>query len=431
MSRLTKLLLPLLFVVAANGFAQQEDAPSENDANVQRELPLEALQSFADAFHQIREHYVEDIDDKTLLMMAIEGMLNGLDPHSRFLEDEALDELEEDASGEFGGLGIEVGSEQGLIKVIAPMDNTPAEKAGLLSGDLIGQIDGKSVADMNVNDAIDMMRGKPGTSIELMVYREGEEKPLNFTIVRDIIKVKSVRSRRIDEDIAYLRIAQFQQSTAQDAEAELQKLLDDGRVNGLIIDLRNNPGGLLGAAVKLSDLFLHQGKIVYTEGRNDMHFAEYVATPGDMLSGAPIVVLINSGSASASEIVAGALQDYQRAVLLGTRSFGKGSVQNVVPLNDHQAIKLTTSRYFTPLGRSIQAEGITPDILVAGGEARSVKERGRFTEANLRGHLENNQEKADKEPIQGPDLPNDAQIVEAYNILHAMTLLPKPVTREE
>lgn len=415
-----KYALYLLGLMTICSPAWSEDSPAPTS---QTRLPIEELQSFADAFHQIRENYVEDVDDKTLLIMAIEGMLNGLDPHSRFLEDDALEELEQDTTGEFGGLGIEVGSEDGLIKVIAPMDNTPAEKAGLKSGDLISHIDGKSVADMNVNDAIELMRGKPGTHIELVVYREGEEKPLTFDIARDIIKVKSVRSRRIDEDIAYLRVAQFQQNTAQDAEEALKTLLSEGGINGLIIDLRNNPGGLLSSAVKLSDLFLNEGKIVYTEGRNEMHFAEYLAIPGDILDGAPVVILINSGSASASEIVAGALQDHHRAILLGTRSFGKGSVQNVIPLNEHQAIKLTTSRYFTPLGRSIQAEGISPDIEVAAGEARQVKPQKRFSEADLQGHLENNQHKADNTETSGPDLPNDAQIVEAYNILHAMQLM--------
>ncbi len=422
MKKLVPALLCVLALHSLSSVAQESTADEEKTEP--RELPLEALQSFVDTFHQIREHYVEEVDDKTLLMMAIEGMLNGLDPHSRFFEDEALEDLEADTKGQFGGLGIEVGSEKGFIKVIAPMDNTPAEKAGLKSGDLIGQLDGQSVADMNVNDAIDMMRGEPGTSIDLVVYREGEEKPLNFTIVRDIIKVKSVRSRWIDNQIGYLRIAQFQQTTAQDAEAELQKMLAEHEIKGLILDLRNNPGGLLDAAVKLSDLFLNEGKIVYTEGRNNMHFSEYMATPGDLLQTAPIVVLINGGSASASEIVAGALQDYKRAVVIGTQSFGKGSVQNVVSLNEHQAIKLTTSRYFTPLGRSIQAQGIVPDILVAPGEARKISERNRFTEASLRGHLENNQDAQSSENA-GPDLPDDAQIVEAYNILHAMTILPK------
>lgn len=431
MKRLAVNVIALLALSTSPTWAQTTMATPENSDSTERSLPLQELQSFADVFHQIREHYVEDIDDKTLLMMAIEGMLNGLDPHSRFLEDKALEELEEDTTGEFGGLGIEVGSEQGLIKVIAPMDNTPADKAGLKSGDLISHIDGKSVADMNVNDAIDMMRGEPGTTIEMVIHREGEEKPLNFTIKRDIIKVKSVRSRRIDADVLYLRIAQFQQTTAEDAEKELNNAMQAGQVNGLIIDLRNNPGGLLASAVKLSDLFLEKGKVVSTEGRNDMHYAEYVASPGDILNGAPIVVLINGGSASASEIVSGALQDHKRAILLGTASFGKGSVQNVIPLNDHQAIKLTTSRYFTPAGRSIQAEGITPDIVVAPGEARKVPDSRRFSEADLAGHLENTQSKTPSQTSTGPNLPDDAQIVEAYNILHAMRLLPNATSSGE
>lgn len=405
--------------------AAEQAAPAEDERS---RLPIEELQTFADVFHQIRENYVEDIDDRELLMLAIEGMLNGLDPHSRFLQDDDLVDLEENTTGEFGGLGVEVGSERGLIKIIAPMDNTPAAKAGLQSGDLISHIDGESVADMNVDDAIDMMRGEPGSHIELIVIREGEDGPLTFDIERDIIKVLSVRSRMIDNHIGYLRIAQFQQTTAEDVEAALRELQKDAPLQGLVIDLRNNPGGLLEAAVKTSDLFLNSGLVVYTEGRDGNNRAEYVATPGDNLNAAPIAVIINGGSASASEILAGALQDHRRAVIIGSASFGKGSVQSVVPLNDHQAIKLTTSRYFTPAGRSIQAHGIDPDILVAAGPLREDKER-RLKEADLRGHLENKDESSDEG--EAKKLPNDAQLVEAYNLLKAMQLLKPAVAASD
>lgn len=387
-------------------------------------LPIEELQTFADVFHQIRENYVEDIDDRELLMLAIKGMLNGLDPHSRFLQDDDLADLEENTTGEFGGLGVEVGSERGLIKIIAPMDNTPAEKAGLQSGDLVSHIDDASVADMNIDDAIDLMRGEPGSRIKLTVLREGEDAPLTFDIERDIVKVLSVRSRMIDNHIAYLRIAQFQQTTAEDVRAALQELQKNGPLAGLIIDLRNNPGGLLEAAVKTSDSFLEQGLVVYTEGRDSSQRSEYLATPGDALNGAPIAVIINGGSASASEIVAGALQDHRRAIIIGSASFGKGSVQSVVPLNERQAIKLTTSRYFTPAGRSIQAHGIDPDILVAAGPLREDNER-RLKEADLPGHLASSAN--DSEPPPAKKLPNDAQLVEAYNLLKAMQRL-KPTS---
>jgi carboxyl-terminal processing protease len=425
MRRLIKhAILPCLAFFALPIAAEQ--AIEANDER--RTLPIEELETFADVFHQIRENYVEDIDDRSLLMLAIEGMLNGLDPHSRFLQDDDLVDLEENTTGEFGGLGVEVGSERGLVKIIAPMDNTPAAKAGLQSGDLISHIDGQPVVDMNVNDAIDMMRGEPGSTIELKVLRENEDAPLSFSIERDIIKVRSVRSRMIDRHIGYLRIAQFQQNTAQDVDTALQTLQKDVPLQGLVIDLRNNPGGLLEAAVKTSDIFLDKGLVVYTEGRDKQKRSEYIATPGDLLATTPIAVIINGGSASAAEILAGALQDHRRAVIIGTPSFGKGSVQTVVPLNEHQAIKLTTSRYFTPNGRSIQAHGIDPDIIVAAGGLRENKER-RLKEADLPGHLTNAADQTDAEPNDSDDgvnLPNDAQLVEAYNLLKAMQLL-KPM----
>lgn len=424
MRRTLSHLLLACFAFAAMPLAAQQDAAVESEG---RTLPLEELKTFADVFHQIRENYVEEIDDRTLLLMAIEGMLMGLDPHSSFLQDEEVDNLEENTTGEFGGLGVEVGAERGMIKIIAPMDNTPAANAGLQSGDLISHIDEQSVVDMNVDDAIDMMRGEPGSHIKLTVLREGEEGPLTFDIVRDIIKVQSVRSRMISHNIGYVRVAQFQQTTASDVSDALSTLQQDLPLQGLIIDLRNNPGGLLEAAVGISDLFLEQGLVVYTEGRDGRNRVEYTATPGDAIQGAPIVVLINAGSASASEIVAGALQDHRRGVILGSPSFGKGSVQSVIPLNEHQVMKLTTSRYFTPYGRSIQAHGIDPDISVAAGPVRQDKRR-RLKEADLKGHLEN--PNVDADAPQANDLPDDAQLVDAYHLLRAMQLLTPAAVKD-
>jgi len=365
-------------------------------------LPLEELRTFTDVFTRIKRDYVEAVDDKTLLEHAIRGMLAGLDPHSSYLDEEAYKDLQTSTSGEFGGLGIEVGMEDGFVKVIAPIDDTPAYRAGVKAGDLIIRLDETPVKGLSLNDAVKLMRGKPGSEIALTIVREKEEKPLRISLKRDIIQVKSVKSRTLDKGYGYVRITQFQSHTGEDMVTAIEALIKENKENlyGMVLDLRNNPGGVLNAAVSVSDAFLEKGLIVYTEGRIEDSKLQFKATPRDVLNGAPMVVLINGGSASASEIVAGALQDHKRAVIMGTQSFGKGSVQTILPLpSNTSAIKLTTARYFTPSGRSIQADGIKPDIpleqlKVADAEPASL---GSIKEADLSGHLKNAQLDKDKE----------------------------------
>ncbi|MES9967007.1 MAG: S41 family peptidase, partial [Sedimenticola sp.] len=308
-------------------------------------LPMQELRAFADIFGRIKQDYVEPVDDRELLEYAIRGMLSGLDPHSSYLNAEEFQDLQVGTKGEFGGLGIEVGMEDGFVKVIAPIDDTPAQRAGVQAGDLIVKLDGKPIKGMNLDEAVNIMRGKPGTEIVLTIVREGTEKPIEITIVRDIIKVVSVKGRLLEDDFAYLRIAHFQARTTEDMLkliSELKSKSGNG-LKGLILDLRNNPGGVLNGAVSVSDAFLSEGDIVYTKGRVDESKLDFSAAPDDVMEGAPMVVLVNGGSASASEIVAGALQDNQRAVIMGSRTFGKGSVQTIIPVNNSTAIKLTTA----------------------------------------------------------------------------------------
>ncbi len=373
----------------------EEKAATEKSAEEEKKprTPLETLRLFAEAYSRIKQNYVESVDDKELIEHAIRGMLEGLDPHSDFLMGDDYLDLKESTHGEFGGLGIEVGTENGFIKVIAPMDDTPAYKAGVKAGDLIIRLDEKPVKGMSLSKAVKLMRGKPGTELMLTILREGEEQPLEIKVVRDIIHVVSVKSRLLEDKFGYIRISNFQIATARNLLEKIGKLQQqaDGDLQGLILDLRNNPGGVLTAAVAVSDAFLNHGLIVYTEGRTADSKITYSATANDILDGAPIVVLVNESSASASEIVTGALQDHRRAVLIGQQTFGKGSVQTVVPVMGSAAIKLTTARYFTPHGRSIQAEGIKPDIELAPVSielskkisAHSIKEK------DLSGHLEN------------------------------------------
>ena len=367
-------------------------------------LPLDELRSFSDVFARIKADYVEPVEDKVLLENAIRGMLSGLDPHSAYLDKEQFKELQVGTSGEFGGLGIEVGMEDGFVKVISPIDDTPAQRAGVKAGDLIIRLDETPVKGMALNDAVNRMRGKPGTDIILTIVREGQEAPLKLTITRAVIKVKSVKQRMLEAGFGYVRISQFQATTADnlvEAISTLKKeLKKDEKLRGLVLDLRNNPGGVLNGAVAVSDAFLEKGLIVYTEGRIADSRLRFNATPDDVIIGAPLVVLVNQGSASASEIVAGALQDHKRAIIVGERTFGKGSVQTIVPLSNDTAVKLTTARYFTPNGRSIQAEGIVPDIElenvrvaedVEGQSLEGIKE------ADLSRHLQNGNDKSDKD----------------------------------
>ena len=421
----TGLVLGVLVSIGHGVLAERESA--------QATLPVEELRTFSDVFGRIKNDYVESVEDKELLENAIRGMLTGLDPHSSYLDVDQFKELQVGTSGQFGGLGIEVGMEDGFVKVIAPIDDTPAQRAGVQAGDLVIRLDDTPVKGMSLSDAVKIMRGEPGTDIELTIVREGLDKPLQVTITRDIIKVKSVKRRTLEPGYGYLRISQFQSKTAdylEDAIRDLKKENDDN-LKGLVLDLRNNPGGVLNGAVAVSDAFLTKGLIVYTEGRIDDSRLRFNATPDDLLNGKPIVVLVNQGSASASEIVAGALQDHKRAIILGSKTFGKGSVQTILPLSGGTALKLTTARYFTPSGRSIQAEGITPDIELESLKVAAVeKSLDPLSEADLSGHLDNGNgkkgkggKKADEDEDNGDLAQSDYQLYEALNMLKGLSIL--------
>ena len=362
MFKYKKILQVLLLFFVASKFSLA-NSEQENKTNT---IPLDEIRILTEIFSKIKSDYVENIDDKVLLKNAIHGMLQGLDPHSVYLDKEAYKELQEGTSGEFGGLGIEVGYEDGFVKVISPIDDTPAQKAGIKAGDLIIRIDGKSAKGISLMDAVKMMRGKPGSEIELTIVREGEEKPFNVSIIRDVITIINVKTKIIEPGFGYVRISNFQIHTVKDLSKSLKNLEKENNnaLRGIVLDLRNNPGGLLNAAVGISDLFLNKGLIVYTEGKIKDSNLKLNAKPNELLKQIPIIVLVNGGSASASEIVAGALQDHKRAIIMGERTFGKGSVQTILPMNDETALKLTTARYYTPSGRSIQASGIEPDMIV-------------------------------------------------------------------
>jgi carboxyl-terminal processing protease len=432
-------------------------------------LPVEELRSFADVFNAIKQGYVEPVEDKQLITHAISGMLANLDPHSAYLDAEAFKDLQVSTQGEFGGLGIEVGMEDGLVKVVAPIEDTPAWRAGIKTGDLIFKLDDTPVKGMTLNDAVKKMRGKPKTAIKLTVLRKGEAKPLEFTIERDKIKVQSVKSKTIEPGYGYLRVTQFQEETAPDLVKHIDKLYKADAeakgtgLKGLVLDLRNDPGGLLHGAVGVAAAFLPANSVVVTtDGRVEDAKRRYVAASEDYLRGpgredylkklpeaiksVPMIVLVNGGSASASEIVAGALQDHKRAIVMGTQTFGKGSVQTIMPLSTKTAIKLTTARYYTPSGRSIQAKGITPDIVVE--ESANGGSRERLREADLERHLANGKEeekpapaKKDKNDKSGkqedgakdeqhaapfePASKNDYQAVQALNLLKALQVVKK------
>ena len=377
---------------------------SETPANTSQ-LPFESLKTLSEVYGRIKQDYVEPVKDEKLLEDAIRGMLTGLDPHSAYLDKEQYDELKVGTTGQFGGLGIEVGMENGFVKVISPIDDTPAQKAGVKAGDLIIRLDDKPVKGMSLNDAVKIMRGEPGSPIVLTIVREGAEQPIKLKLVRDIIKVKSVKSHMLEEGYGYVRLSSFQAKTGESMVEAIEELKKSGKIEGLVIDLRNNPGGVLNAAVSVSDAFLDDGLIVYTDGRVEDAKMKFNASSGDILDGAPIVVLINAGSASASEIVAGALQDHKRAVIMGEKTFGKGSVQTILPTSNGAAVKLTTARYYTPSGRSIQAEGISPDVQISRLklEAAAQSEFGPLKEADLANHLENNDANGKKPAAKTPE----------------------------
>lgn len=429
--------LGVLFATAGSALADKETGKNEQAVS----LPFEELRTFTEIFGRIKQDYVEPVSDKDLLENAIRGMLVGLDPHSSYLNTEEYKELKVGTTGRFGGLGIQVTMEDGFVKVISPIDDTPAQRAGIESGDLIIKLDDQPVKGMTLTNAVKIMRGDVGSKIVLTIVRKGKDAPFNVTLVRDIIKVKSVRSRTLEDGFGYLRISSFQSPTGAAVREAVKKLRQEngGSLKGMVLDLRNNPGGVLDGAVSVSDAFLDSGKIVYTEGRIKDSQMDFNATPGDLLDGAPIVVLINAGSASASEIVAGALQDHKRAIIMGSKSFGKGSVQTIMPIGSGGAVKITTARYFTPAGRSIQATGIEPDIELERLKLETL-EASNFKpikEADLSHHLTNGNgngkksdapknDKQDKdgkdEDPKGVDM-RDYPLREALNLLKGIAIL--------
>jgi carboxyl-terminal processing protease len=428
LSRLTSLTLAIALLGGPHLLQAAETPPAAAIANDKAPLPLDELRTFAEVMDRIKAAYVEPVSDKTLLENAIKGMLSNLDPHSAYLDPAAFRELQESTSGEFGGLGIEVGMEDGFVKVVSPIDDTPASKAGIQPGDLIVKIDGQPTKGLSMLEAVDLMRGEAGSKILLTLVREGG-RPFDVELTRAVIKVRSVKSQLLDDGYGYVRITQFQINSGEEVGKALNKLRKDNgkKLRGLVLDLRNNPGGVLQAAVEVSDHFLKKGLIVYTEGRIANSELRFSADPADASEGVPLVVLINGGSASASEIVAGALQDHKRGVLMGTDSFGKGSVQTVLPLNNDRALKLTTALYYTPNGRSIQAQGIAPDIEVARAKLTREQSEANIKEADLQGHLGNGNGGADK-PSKGkanqPARPqdDDYQLSQALNLLKGLSV---------
>ena len=385
------------------------------------------LNLFGDVFERVRADYVEKPDDSKLVESAINGMLAGLDPHSSYMDPKSFRDMQVQTRGEFGGLGIEVTMEDGLVKVVAPIDDTPAAKAGVMANDIITHLDDEAVQGLTLNQAVEKMRGPVNTKIKLRIMRKGADKPIEVTIVRDVIRVKSVRSHNEGEDVGYIRVTQFNEQTTEGlkkAISDLTTQLGAEKVKGFVLDLRNNPGGLLDQAISVSDAFLDKGEIVSTRGRNAEETQRFNARPGDLTKGKPLIVLINGGSASASEIVAGALQDHKRATLIGTRSFGKGSVQTIIPLGaGNGALRLTTARYYTPSGRSIQAKGITPDIEVLQEVPDDLKARTDSKgEASLRGHLKaEGSEESGSQSYVPPDEKDDRALTRALDLLRGAT----------
>ena len=382
------------------------------------------LQLFTDVLSIVRKSYVEEVNMRDLIHGAINGMLSALDPHSSFMPPDVYREMRLDTRGEFGGLGIEITIRDGVLTVVSPIEDTPASRAGLQSGDQIFKIEEQSTKGLNIMDAVKLMRGPKGSGLTITIMREGFEKPREFSLTREIVKIRSVRARTLAEGIGYVRLAQFQERTSEDLHDALEGLRQEngGNLKGLVLDLRNNPGGLLDQAVKVSDLFLSEGLIVYTEGREEGSQMKFQAHSRGTEPTYPMVVLINGGSASASEIVAGALQDHDRAVVMGTQSFGKGSVQTIIPLSDTSGLRLTTARYFTPKGVSIQARGITPNITVNTAEVRETKDGGSPREKDLKNHIETREEPTDAPPRE-PRFPAAGDDAADYQLMRALDLL--------
>ncbi|PLX78674.1 MAG: peptidase S41 [Desulfuromonas sp.] len=381
------------------------------------------LQLFTDVLTIVRRSYVEEVPFQELIYGAIDGMLASLDPHSGFMPPEFYKEMKVDTRGEFGGLGIEITLRDGILTIVTPIEDTPADRAGLQSGDQILKIEDQFTKDMEIMEAVRLMRGAPGTEVRISVMRDSFEKPQVFTIKREVIKIKSVKAKTLEDGYGYLRLTQFQEKTTRDMANELEALhaAHQGGLNGLILDMRNNPGGLLDQAVEVADMFIDEGLIVYTEGREEDSQMEFSAQPGGTEPDYPLVVLINGGSASAAEIVAGALQDHGRAVVMGTRSFGKGSVQTIIPLSDDSGLRLTTARYYTPNGTSIQATGIVPDIEVLPGQVHEIKDPVHFRERDLKNHIDQEPARPSAESVQTPELDDDLR--GDYQLLRALDLL--------
>jgi len=420
-------LLGLVLLGTLPSASAQNPPPAQKETPVTSDpLPLEDLRLFTLIFDHIRRSYVEPVSDQELLENAIKGMLQELDPHSDYLDASHFSSLQESTQGQFSGVGIEIGSDKGYIKVITPIDGSPAEAAGLQAGDLVIELDNKSIRGLSISEAAKLMRGPKGTPITFTVIRKGEDKSIDITIVRDTIKTRSVRSRVVEDDFGYIRISQFQTSTGTDFAAAIRKLRKKNpELKGFVIDLRNNPGGVLQASVEVVDALVNEGGIVYTEGRLNNNNQSFSATLGDVSQGLPIVVLINGGSASAAEIVAGALQDQQRAIIMGTRSFGKGSVQTILPVGDKKGIKLTTARYFTPKGRSIQAKGIEPDVIIRRATITQLDDDQRVKEADLQGHISNGNGSKEQNTtvIRGAASDtSDNQLFEAINMLKGLAI---------
>jgi carboxyl-terminal processing protease len=465
-SRAEKLGLVGIGLIAGVLISLNFSAIADKDTAVTT-LPVDELHAFSEVFSRIKSDYVEPVSDKKLLTDAINGMLGGLDPHSAYLNTDDFKELQVGTQGEFGGLGIEVGMEEGLVKVISPIEDTPAAQAGIKTGDLIFKLDDTLVKGLTLNDAVKLMRGKVGSKITLTVLRKNSAHPLTFTLTRAVIKVKSIKPKLVEPGYAYIRITQFQEHTGENLDAALEDMVkqNQGDLKGVVLDLRNNPGGLLTAAVGVSAAFLPKDAlVVYTEGRTEDAKMRLLATPGDYMHGdekadylknlppsikdVPLVVLVNGGSASASEIVAGALQDHKRAIIMGTQSFGKGSVQTVLPLGNNTAIKLTTARYYTPGGRSIQAKGIVPDIVVEDPSSNGQDKSFHLRESDLGRHLTNDRQPEDEKAESKPEAPasvapplkedetakpepvafgdkNDYQLNQALNLLKGINILGK------
>ncbi|MGO2414940.1 MULTISPECIES: S41 family peptidase [Cobetia] len=432
--------VPLSLALLGGGLpAVAEEMPRETAPTQAEGLPLDELRTFAEVFERIKRTYVDEVDDRTLLKNAMRGMLEGLDPHSSYLDQQDWQDLRENTDGEFGGIGIEVGMEDdGKLTIIAPIDDTPASRAGLQPRDVILKIDNTPLDGLPMSEAVKLMRGDAGSRIRLLILSEGADMPREVVLERAIIKSSSVTHRLLDPGYGYLRISQFQSATGDEARtalAQLRKDNDATSLKGLVLDLRNNPGGLLSAAVEISDLFLSNGRIVYTQGRlpdSELSFSAKADTPADDI---PLIVLINGGTASAAEIVSGALQDQRRAIIMGTDSFGKGSVQTVMPLGNGDGLKLTTALYFTPSGRSIQAEGIQPDVEVVRGRLeRDTRRDFSVREADLDGRLDNANGESEAVQSKAPTSPvvaeSDYQLGEALNLLKGMNVLDRSAALE-